>query len=76
MSILGVSTSTQSPVTPNEELARRIAERLATAAMIASTDAGALAARLAAGTLRQADWEQMIEAAPSPPPAGGPWDPA
>ena len=50
--------------TPNEELARRVAARLAAAGVVRGDEADALAERLARGAVTQRDWEAIVEAAP------------
>lgn len=45
---------------PNEELARRVADKLAEARLVAPRDAEALAGRLAKGELKARDWEELI----------------
>jgi hypothetical protein len=48
---------------PNEELARRVAARLAAAGVVRADEADALAERLARGAVTQRDWEAIVEAA-------------
>ena len=54
--------------TPNEELARRVAARLAAAGVVRAEEADALAERIARGAVTQRDWEAIVDAAPR---AGG-----
>jgi len=56
--------------TPNEELARRVAARLAAAGVVRADEADALAERLARGAVTQRDWEAIVEAAPRAEGAG------
>ena len=49
------------PSSPAEALARRIAARLAAEHVIADADVDAMARRLAAGELKQRDWETIVD---------------
>ena len=45
---------------PDEELARRVAEKLAEAGVVPPRDVEALAARLAQGEMKARDWEALV----------------
>lgn len=48
-------------MTPDDELARRVAAVLMLAGVVPSSDVGAFAGRLARGEVRAAEWTRLVE---------------